>query len=139
MNMKTHIITTAIIRNKDKYLIGKRAATKEFSPNQWEFITGFMDAQESPEETIIREIKEELGAKGRIISKSNIFDFIDNEGKWFVTPFLVELDTKKIQANQGDHSELRWVMASDLKSYGDLKLFLNNEGIQKWLGLNDFS
>ena len=132
-NMETYIITTAVIRNKDKYLIAKRAATKKFAPNQWEFISGFMDTPESSEETIIREIKEELGVKGNIIKKSNSFDIMDGDGKWTIIPLLVEIDTQDIQANQEDHSEIKWVAASELNSYPDLKLFLDNKGIQEFL------
>lgn len=132
-NMETYVITTAVIRRGDKYLIAKRVATKKFAPNQWEFISGFMDTPESPEETIIREIKEELGANGNIIRKSNPFDITDDEGKWTVMPFLVELDTQDIQVNQEDHSEIRWVAANELSNYPDLRAFLDNEGIQDFL------
>lgn len=131
--MDAFIITTAVIRNKDKYLIAKRAATKKFTPNQWEFISGFMDTPESPEETIIREIKEELNAKGNIIRKSDSFDITDDEGKWTVIPFLIELDTQDIEVNQDDHSEIKWVVASELSNYPDLKPFLADGGIQEFL------
>lgn len=131
--METYVITIAVIRNKDKYLIAKRTATKKFAPNQWEFISGFMETPESPEETIIREIKEELNTNGSIVRKSDSFDVIDNEGKWTVIPFLVELDTQDIQANQEDHSEIKWVVANELDKYPNLKPFLDNEGIQKFL------
>ncbi len=132
-NMETYVITTAVIRNKDKYLIAKRAITKKFAPNQWEFISGFIDTPESPEEIIIREIKEELGATARIIKKSDSFDFTDDEGKWTVIPFLVELDIQNIKVNQEDHSEIKWVVASELNCYPDLEPFLNNIGIKELL------
>ena len=131
--METYIITTAVIRNKDKYLIAKRTATKKFSPNQWEFISGFIDAPESSEETIIREIKEELGVKGSVVKKSNSFVIADDEGEWTVIPFLVKLDTQDIQVNQEDHSEIKWVAANELSSYPDLESFMDNEGVQDFL------
>jgi len=132
-NMETYVITTAVIRNKDKYLVAKRAATKRFAPNQWEFISGFMDTPESSDETILREIKEELNVNGNIVRKSDSFDVIDDEGKWIVIPFLVELDTQDIQVNQEDHSEIKWVAAEELSNYPDLKPFLANKGIQEFL------
>ena len=131
--METYVITIAVIRNKNKYLIAKRAATKKFAPNQWEFISGFMDNLESPEETIIREVKEELNTKGSIIRKSDSFDITDGEGKWTVIPFLIELDTQDIQVNKEDHSEMKWIVASEFSNYPDLKPFLDNEGIQEFL------
>lgn len=132
-NMETYVITTAVIRNKGKYLIAKRAATKKFAPNQWEFISGFMDTQESPKETILREIKEELNTNGSIIKESVSFDIIDDDGRWTVMPFLVELDTEDIHVNKEDHSEIKWVAADELTNYSDLKPFLANDGIQEFL------
>ena len=41
--MKTYVITTAVIRSENKFLIARGAKTKKFAPNQWEFIAGFMD------------------------------------------------------------------------------------------------
>lgn len=131
--IKTYIIATAIIGNNGKYLIAKRAATKKFAPNQWEFISGFVDKSETANETILREIKEELGAEGNIIATSKQFSIIDNEGQWIVIPFLIRLGVKNIQVNPEDHSEIKWVSASELGNYPDLKPFLDNEGVQKFL------
>ena len=131
--MEIYTITTAIIRNSDKYLIAKRATTKKFAPNQWEFISGFIDDGETAEETILREIKEELGIEGKIISSSSPFDIIDNEGKWIITPFLIEVDTRDIKINPKDHSEVKWVTADEFEKYPDLKPFLENNGIREFL------
>jgi len=131
--MESYTITTAIIKNRDKYLIAKRAATKKFAPNQWEFISGFVDDGETAEKTILREIKEELGIEGKIINSSNLFDIIDNEGKWIIAPFLVGVDTQEIKINPEDHSEIRWVIVNELEEYSDLKPFLENDEIHKLL------
>ncbi len=131
--MESYTITMAVIKNGDAYLIAKRAATKRFAPNQWEFISGFIDTPETPEETIKRELAEELGADGIIIKKTNPFNVTDDEGKWTVIPFLVELKTKNINARQEDHSETKWVAANELNDYPDLKPFLEKKEIQKLL------
>ncbi|MFH1226205.1 MAG: NUDIX domain-containing protein [bacterium] len=133
--METHVITTAIIRNQNKFLIAKRSATKKFAPNQWEFVSGFIDTIESPAETIIREIKEELGVKGKVIGASDPVDIVDREGKWTIIPFLIELDRQEIQTNSEDHSEAKWVDVEELNDYPDLKPFLDSEGIQKLLNI----
>ena len=46
---------------KGEFLIQKRAATKKQAPNKWGMTAGHVDAGESFEEAMIREIKEELG------------------------------------------------------------------------------
>jgi len=131
--METLIITTAIIKREDKFLITKRAETKKFSPGQWEFISGFMDAPGSAEETILREIEEELGAKGQIIKGAAPFSFGDEEGEWVVIPFLVAVEPADIKINPADHSELKWVSGTELSEYPDLEPFLDNEGVRKLL------
>lgn len=47
MNANTHVITLAVVKYKDKFLIGKRAKTKKFAPDKWEFISGFIDTSET--------------------------------------------------------------------------------------------
>lgn len=133
--METYTITTAVIRNSDKYLIAKRAGTKKFAPNQWEFISGFIDDGESAEETILREIKEELGIEGKIVDTSDSFDIVDDEGKWIITPFLIEVNTRNIKINPEDHSEIKWIATDELGNYSDLKLFLDNEKIRNFTSL----
>lgn len=131
--MKTYIITTAFIRRGDKFLIAKRSATKKFAPNQWEFISGFMDAPECAENVILKELKEELKAEGKIIDFSGTFEFNDTEGRWIIVPFLIELDSQDIQMNSADHSNVKWVTMEELKNYPDLNQFLDNAGVQKLL------
>lgn len=132
--MEIYTIATAVIRNKDKYLIAKRAETKQFAPNQWEFVSGFIDTTESPEIAILREIKEELHVTANIVRKANPFEFTDNDGKWTVIPFLVELDTQNVRINPEDHSDIKWVGADELNLYQDLKPFLYSQAIQAFLG-----
>lgn len=50
-----------IENEKGEYLIQKRASTKKQGPNKWGLTAGHVDAGESYEEAMIREIKEELG------------------------------------------------------------------------------
>ena len=57
-----HKEVAVIIENeKGEYLIQKRAATKKQAPNKWGLTAGHVDAGETYENAIIREIKEEIG------------------------------------------------------------------------------
>lgn len=57
-----HREVCVLIQNeKGEFLIQKRAATKKQAPNKWGMTAGHVDAGESFEEAMIREIKEELG------------------------------------------------------------------------------
>lgn len=73
-------IVSAIIKQDGKFLIGKRAADKEFAPNQWEFISGFIEENESPQETLKREITEELNCEAKIIKALKPYKTTDEDG-----------------------------------------------------------
>ncbi len=122
--MLTYVIATALVQYNDKYLIAKRASTKKFSPNEWEFISGFIEEKETLEETILREIFEETSLKGKILATSSPFVIIDNVGRWIVIPYIVQSESDIIQLNAKDHSEYLWVKKVELKNYKDLCPFI---------------
>lgn len=56
--MKNHAVI--VLRKGDKVLFIQRSATKKSLPNKWAFPSGTMEAGETPEETAVREAREEL-------------------------------------------------------------------------------
>ncbi len=57
-----HREVCVLIQNeKGEFLIQKRAATKKQAPNKWGMTAGHVDAGESFDDAMVREIKEELG------------------------------------------------------------------------------
>ena len=59
--MKRHLhVACAIIEQEGKVLAAQRSAAMSL-PLKWEFPGGKIEAGESPEESLIRELKEELG------------------------------------------------------------------------------
>ncbi len=111
-------IASAVIKKDGKFLIGKRSAEKEFAPGQWEFISGFIERNEPPEETIKREIQEEIGCGVKSIKPLPPYETTDQDGKWEISPFLVDLDAEPKLGP--DHSELKWVSWGVLKDYPEL-------------------
>lgn len=124
--MKTKVITQAVIKFKSKYLLGKRALAKKNAPNQFEFISGFIDTSESAEEIILREIKEETNLDCKIIKSSEPYLIEDKEARWIIIPFLLESKNDKFKLNDEDHSELKWVSIEELKNYEDIKEDIKN-------------
>lgn len=124
--MNTYVIATALIRykNRQEYLIGRRASTKKFSPDQWEFISGFMDTKESAEEIILREIKEETRLDGRILKIAEPFSLIEEGIRWIVLPYSISVRSKNYKHNPADHSEMKWVSTQELETYADLLAFI---------------
>jgi 8-oxo-dGTP pyrophosphatase MutT (NUDIX family) len=131
--METFVITVGVVKFKEKFLVAKRAAIKKFAPNEWEFISGFMDEPETAEQVMLRELKEETGLSGRIVRAEEPFTIEDREGRWIVIPFLIETEGGQFSMNEHDHSEMKWVTKSELQDIADLKVFFGKDRIQKLL------
>lgn len=56
----TIFVSAGIVKKDGKYLISQRLPNSILCPNQWELPGGKIEFMESPEECLIREIKEEL-------------------------------------------------------------------------------
>ena len=59
--MMSHEIVAALIIQSQKILLGQRSATREFYPNVWHVFGAHMEPGEGHEQTLIRELREELG------------------------------------------------------------------------------
>lgn len=117
--VEVYTVVVGVVRHSGKYLIGRRSEGKRFAPGQWEFISGFVEPNESPHKTILRELLEETGLKGRITGSGRPYTTIDEEGKWISMPFLIEVESAVVKVNRADHSDLRWVNKIELSQYGD--------------------
>lgn len=60
-NLLHNEVAAFIINDKKQVLFQKRSANKRFNPNKWALCAGHVDAHESLENAILREIKEEVG------------------------------------------------------------------------------
>ena len=56
-----HEVVAALIIRSQKILLGKRSATREFYPNVWDLFGGHREPGEGQEQTLARELMEELG------------------------------------------------------------------------------
>ena len=108
------LVTAAIIERNGKILLAKRKKDDPLK-DKWEFPGGKMEANESPEACLKRELHEELG----IDSKIGAF-FCSS--KYEYEHIAIELLVYKIESftgeiNQNEHADLAWVAPVDLKSY----------------------
>lgn len=75
-NLLHNEVAAFIINDKKQVLLQKRSANKRFNPNKWALCAGHVDAYESLEDAILREIKEEVGLN---ISKDDLHQFGERE------------------------------------------------------------
>jgi len=107
----SYIAASSIIKRltDSKVLVGRRSISKKYGPGEWETIGGSIEENETPEECLVREIKEEL----KVTIKTCTFfkDYFTDIGK--VAVFIVSLEGSPI-FEKSDFEELRWVSKDEI-------------------------
>lgn len=108
------LVTAAVIRRQDKILITRRPEGSVYA-GLWEFPGGKLEAGESPEQCLLRELSEELGVEAVVI---DIFDVVFHRYAWGEVLLLVYNCSLRSQSisNLGI-AEHRWVTAGDLSEF----------------------
>ena len=117
--MKTYVISSAIIKKQATLLIVKRSPAARFAPGEWEFVSGFIKEHEAAEDTILREVTEELSCNGRIVRPLPIYEQTDADGKWVIVPFEVEIGDGPIVLST-EHTEYKWVTKQEILQLPEL-------------------
>ncbi len=111
--MKRLDVTCAIIEKEGRVLVVRRSKTMSL-PLKWEFPGGKVNKGETEEESIIREIKEELELDIKISKKlnSSIFDYPNMSIK--LIPFIAEQVGGRLRLNE--HAAFKYLVKDDLMS-----------------------
>lgn len=116
--MKHVEVVCAIIENdKDEVFICKRGAGRQLE-GKWEFPGGKVEANESHEQTIIREIKEELNS---IVDPYEYIGKVNYEYKNIEKPFSITLYGYRCVLLNGklelsEHTDSKWINKKDLST-----------------------
>lgn len=126
MERKFGIATKAIIKNKDgKYLVLYKSETEEISPNEIDIPGGRMKFGESAEESLMREIREELGIDIEIGSPSRVWGFVKNDLHLVGITFLAEYTGGELSLS-GEHTKHEWVDKNNILN-GDYPKWIKEE------------
>lgn len=109
------VVVAALIKKEDKVLIAKRATGDENVLGKWEFPGGKVEANESEEHAIEREILEEfeLKIKAKKYVKNNVCKYPNKT----VDLRLYECEYLGGQFRLHDHSEYKWISPSEILNY----------------------
>ena len=113
-NVPHFTVSAAVIRRDGKVLLAKRPS-KGLLGGMWEFPGGKIEKDETLEDCLIREIREELGAKIRVGEPFGVYRHAYTHFRITVHAFLCKLtegEPKPFEA-----AELAWVNLSELQQY----------------------
>ncbi|WP_192348883.1 (deoxy)nucleoside triphosphate pyrophosphohydrolase [Algoriphagus sp. Y33] len=112
--MEVILVTCAVIFSDKRVLCALRSETMHLS-GFWEFPGGKIEGKESPEDCLIREIREELAISIRIISAMKSNEHSYTEGKVLrLMPFACTWESGNIDLLE--HEQVRWLTKEELKS-----------------------
>jgi 8-oxo-dGTP diphosphatase len=103
----------AIIKNEDRFLLLKD------KKGVWELPGGKIDFGEAPDETIKRELSEELGIHNMSVRDLvDVWTFITSNGsdnfQFIVIVYEVGIDSKELKISD-EHLEFSWILFSEIK------------------------
>ncbi|MCR9014008.1 (deoxy)nucleoside triphosphate pyrophosphohydrolase [Aquiflexum gelatinilyticum] len=109
---KTIRVTCAIIHDKGKILVAQRSENMDL-PLKWEFPGGKIEADESPEACLKREIKEELNLRIEVKKafKSNFHSYAGGKEIELI-PFLCGYISGHLIVKE--HQQIRWIEPENL-------------------------
>ena len=113
--MKTNIVLTGILKDKDLLLIVKRNENDELYPGAWEFPGGHLEKGETLKDGLKRELKEEIGFTDEfnpIIT--HYYDEVNEKNNVLVhdleIDFIINVDSSKINVKlSNEHCDYKWV------------------------------
>lgn len=117
-------VVTALLKRQGKLLVGQRPDGAHLA-RTWEFPGGKIELGESPQEALVRELKEELSIDAEI--GRLVFAGSHTYGSTGILFLFYEVKFWKGQIKTNAHLDLKWVSTKELK---DLEL---PEANQKFL------
>jgi mutator protein MutT len=107
----TRTVAGGLLIRGERLLLAKRSETKAFYPGVWDLVGGHCEPGETPVETLVRELEEEIGVRAtgfeelRALELAELRYHVFVVTSWYGEPRL---------AND-EHSELRWVSLEEAR------------------------
>ena len=117
--MMKHIeVVCAVIKNDNGEIFCCKRGPGRALEGFWEFPGGKVESHETHEETIIREIKEELNSIIKPLKYLGIsnYDYNDLDKPFSITMYAYECELIKGDLELTEHTEKKWVKKEELNS-----------------------
>jgi 8-oxo-dGTP diphosphatase len=107
-------VTAAVIIQNGKYLIARRQAGGSLG-KKWEFPGGKVEPGETPEEGLVRELKEEFNIKVKPGKFIGSHQFKNNDKEYELMAYFTEIIEGTITLTV--HDEIQWVKAGEFDTF----------------------
>ena len=103
----------AIIRKSNKFLFVKRSNYKETAKGYWCPVTGEIEANETQEEALQREVMEEVGLE--VIADKKICQIPTHDNKYTLHFWTTKIISGEARINSNEATDLKWVTLDEMK------------------------
>ena len=115
---KTKLSVCGVIIYQGRFLIVRRSETDDFLPNCWEFAGGSVEASETIEDALVRELQEEIGIdiseyQKELIGISEEFMNKDKTERYLQLNYKIELSDEPRITLSSEHVEYDWATSDD--------------------------
>ena len=133
-----HLTVLGVIARPDgTFLITKRVMTKAWAPGWWEVSGGGVQAGESSEEAVRREVKEETGLDVRNAEGRYVFTYKrvnpDEGDNYFVDVyrFVMDIDEKDVSFQEAEIDGYMFATREQIESFAKEGKFLHYDSIRQ--------
>ena len=125
-----NVVTVLLINDEEKILILKRSNKVRTYKGLWGGVAGYIEENETPYETALKEIKEEVGLENedvKFLKKFDPISFSDiYEGErydWKIFSFLFKIKEKRKVKIDWEHTKYRWIAPFQIKKFDTVPHF----------------
>jgi 8-oxo-dGTP diphosphatase len=126
------LVTAALIRDKDRILIAQRGRSKRFGW-KWEFPGGKVRVNETPEDCLQREIKEELNLEIQVEKHFHTTHHRYPDFDIELIAFWCSIIGGKLKLEE--HEQVLWVTVQEMNDYSFVEADVNLIAALKEIGL----
>lgn len=115
-----YVAAHALIMNDEKKVLTlKRAECTDYMPMKWDIPGGTVEAGETVEDALVRELKEETGISIKPLYPIYVYSNLNQLPQRQTVQIVYFCDYKKgeITLNPKEHTDYRWVHYDELKKF----------------------
>lgn len=107
-------VAGAIIRdNENRYLLVQEKQPGAYG--LWNLPAGWIDEGESPQQTAIREAKEEVGLDVKLVSQKPVLSKLNDKGNRLLTSFLTEVVGGSLKFPKEEILDAKWIGVEEIE------------------------